>query len=379
MELVVKMLANRRSGVGEKRKVRASSNNALAYTAIRLDRFLSKPFHEATADELRNYLTAYIAGDEDEPRNGRTESVHLGTILRHAHGLHELRDLDRKLRAAIYVARPAFDPKGVVIPDADFLAAIEAVPRLTYTATHATSLIRATLWTLFDAGFRISELLSLRVSDCRFDDAAGEATLSLREELSEAEGLKTGARYVVVRDAIPALKAWLALHPWADDGEAPLFTAVGFFRHARRLNDDVLNDVIREAFALVSAKPMGERTHYTAHDFRHSSATRYADSGANDGDLRDKYGWGPTSPMPAWYVHQTHKKRRERALATLSIGGPKAKYAPRRTGKVEQRIVPGGDLESHILCGWRFMGAIGDGRFVVERAQEEDDIGATAA
>jgi hypothetical protein len=83
--------------------------------------------------------------------------------------------------------------------------------------------------------------------------------------------------------------------------------------------------------------------------------------------------------MPAWYVHQTHKKRRERALATLSIGGPKAKYAPRRTGKVEQRIVPGGELDGHILCGWRFMGAIGDGRFVVERAQEADDLGATVA
>ncbi|HUR26395.1 MAG TPA: site-specific integrase [Candidatus Thermoplasmatota archaeon] len=354
--------------------MRASTNYALAYAAIRLDRHLGgKPYREATAEELENYLANYIDGDGEEKRDGRTESIHMGVILRHAHGLDERRDLDRDIRRAIYVAKQAFKPKGVVIPDTEFLAAIEAVPRLTYTAGHASPLIRAALWTLFDAGFRISEMLSLRVSDCRFDDSDGTATLSLREELAETEGLKTGAgEGVIVTDAVPALKAWLEVHPWAHEGEAPLFTALGFFRHPRKLNDDVLNDVIREVFALVGGRPKGARTHYTAHDFRHTSATRYAESGATDSDLRDRYRWSATSPLPAWYVHQREKRRRERALATARVGSAPTLAAPAPVAvaaQTVQRIVTADELEGRMASGWRFLGAIGDGRFVVAVVQ----------
>ncbi|MCA1810540.1 MAG: site-specific integrase [Halobacteriales archaeon] len=315
LEFAVAILERRRRGIKGQR-CRASSNYGFTYTMVHLDAFLKgKPFREATPDELRDYLAPYVARE-----TGRTQSIRLGLIMREALGLDEVKELPKEIRRSIYVAKKKTTPRGQVIPEPAFLAALEAVPRLTYTAPHAAALIRAVLWTLWDAGFRIGELLSLRINDCTFDDATRTAKLSLREELTETHGLKTGARYVIIRDAVPALKEWLQAHPWIHNGEAPLFTALGYFRHARTLNDDVVNDVIREAFALVGAKPVGKRPHFSAHDFRHTSATHYAENGATDSDLRFKYGWSGTSPMPAWYVHQSERKSRERAMAAPATG-----------------------------------------------------------
>lgn len=118
---------------------------------------------------------------------------------------------------------------------------------------------QAILWTLWYGGFRISEMMSLRVSDLTFRDAGVE--LKLRE-LSPR--LKTGARTIFLVEAAGALRLWLALHPYGDDPEAPLFP----FDRQSPLHTTTVRIMVRNL-----CKDTGVK-HVHPHAFRHTRATR---------------------------------------------------------------------------------------------------------
>ncbi|MES2153925.1 MAG: site-specific integrase [bacterium] len=338
LPFAVEFLARRKNN-----GVRASSNYAFAWAMIRLDRHLTgRAFKEATPDDLARFMDKLRRGEDESTNNaahtrvGRPRSastmrgmcIHVGLIMREALGLEESKDIPRALRQAYHVARPANAVRGQVFAEKAFLAAIEAVPRLPHydqTATYTTELVRALFWLMWDAGFRISELLSLRINDVAFDDATGTAKLQLREELAATHGLKTGARYVIIRDAVPALKTWLAIHPGRSDGESPIITSLAYYRNGvRGMNVDTVNRLIQEVFAMVDARPTGKRTNFSAHDFRHTAATRDAQQGYREPALRLKYGWSGSSPMPSHYVHLSEEDARQRVLATRPAGSAPA-------------------------------------------------------
>jgi integrase len=323
--------------IAERRRsgIRPSSNYSLLIHLLQLDTYLKgRPFKDATPDELRAFLDEYAITHASTTT--RLMAIWAQTVLVRALDLDDTDDLPRPIRHALRVARTTPNVRGHVIPEKDFLAAVAAVPRLGYVVSYATELLQAVLWLLWDTGMRRSELLSLRVSDVTFHDESGTARLQLREELTVTHGLKTGARYVIVRDAVPALKAWLAVHPGRLDPEAPLIIAIAYYRHPRPMNDDSLNKFIERVFNHIGAHPPGGRRHYSAHDFRHTAATRDAQQGYREPHLRLKYGWSGNSSMPAHYVHLNEADARARVLATTATGQSAAPPATPMAALVEQ-------------------------------------------
>ncbi|MFO1532347.1 MAG: tyrosine-type recombinase/integrase [Thermoplasmatota archaeon] len=302
--------------------IRPASNYAYLLGLIRFDRHLGRPFDTTTPEDVSALLGAYR--QDHSLSSLKTLSLYVQAILKDAFKLRETKDMPYEFRQVLKVARPKLNVRGAVIPERDFLAALDAIPgyieRSSQAPAYAHELIQAFLWLLWDSGMRISEALSLCISDVTFDEGTKTAKLSLREEKTVSHGLKTGARYVIVRDAVPALKAWISVHPGRLDPESPLLVALAYFTHVRGLNSDSANYLIRDLFALVGAKPTGSRKHYSCHDFRHTAATRDARHGYREAALRLKYGWSATSPMPAHYVHLSEEDARARVLATPSTG-----------------------------------------------------------
>jgi integrase len=318
---------------------RPSSNYQFMHHLVQLDRHLQgRPFDSATAEDIKALLSARR---ETGAAAGTLKllAVNVKTMLWQARRLNEAKELPFELRQALKLPKAKSNVRGAVIPEATFLAALEAVQRLNYDlCSYAPELVRCLLWILWDSGMRIGEVLSLRLNDVSFDEGTKTAKLQLREELAVSHGLKTGARYVILRDAVPALRTWMAVHPDRLDGEAPLITALAYYRHVRGLNQDSVRRIIREVFALVGAKPAGQRGHYGAHDFRHTAATRDANAGYREAALRLKYGWSATSAMPAHYVHLSEADARARVLATPVTGAAPMTRAPAPTADLVNQL-----------------------------------------
>lgn len=155
------------------------------------------------------------------------------------------------------------------------------------------------LWALWDSGFRASELLSLNVSDVRFEGPG--AWLALR---IGAPDLKTGPRTIYVTECVPALRAWLSMHPSGTEPRAPLFPGLRNRSGLKSLTYDVFLVLFKR---IADECGVNERHagfgHITPHDFRHSCATRKAKLGWNESQLRKYFGWSSKSHMPSIYVH----------------------------------------------------------------------------
>jgi integrase len=75
---------------------------------------------------------------------------------------------------------------------------------------------------LWDSGFRISELLALRIESFRLDADGKGARLVLPHD---APDLKTGPRTIYVIECVDPIRAWLSLHSQRDNPKAVLFPA----------------------------------------------------------------------------------------------------------------------------------------------------------
>lgn len=147
------------------------------------------------------------------------------------------------------------------------------------------------VWLLWDTGFRISELLGLRVGSIEFDERGG-AHLSIPPD---APDLKSGPRTVYVVECVGSLRAWLALHPFSDIPDAPLFPGS---------NDNRVPTTPSAALQVLyqlSERAGIRRVH--PHLFRHTRATRAAAAGWNEAQLRGYFGWNADSEMASHYVH----------------------------------------------------------------------------
>jgi integrase/recombinase XerC len=145
----------------------------------------------------------------------------------------------------------------------------------------------AILWVLFDTGLRASEMCSLTVGDV---DLNAERIL-IRGKGRRERLVRLGTR--AQRAVYKYLRARRTARPelWLGRGDRPL-TRSGLFELVER----------------VCAK--ANVTHPGVHRFRHTAATRMADLGMPETELRLLFGW--TSPMMA--ARYTHSTARDRAL-----------------------------------------------------------------
>lgn len=267
----------------------------------RLDTFANgRPFMELAAGDLAAFLEA--RGQRLGPASMHQISVLLKHFFR---WLLAVETLPRELSRTLRVAQPR-RLKAVKPVDA------QEFHQLLDYANDARS--QAILWTLWDSGLRVGELVSLNIDSVDFDDKGGAR---LRLPL-DAEGLKTGPRTVYVVDCVGPLRAWLALHPKSGDPKAPLFASTDSKAFGQRPVPHALNRSLFWWCRGAAIRPL------YPHLFRHARATRAARAGWVEAEMRAYFGWTATSKMPSIYIHlaaadMEARVRQDAGIDTLGV------------------------------------------------------------
>jgi integrase len=186
---------------------------------------------------------------------------------------------------------------------------IEEIARLANSTTTVRD--RAFVWTLYESGARIGELLGLRYQDVARSDYGGF--------LLHVDG-KTGKRTIpLLEHAVPALSLWLKEHPARDIPTAPLWCST---MATARLAEPVAYAGMVKVLRL-TARRAGIQKRVNPHSFRHARATAYAQNAALSSSVMERFfGWRAGSPMAETYVHISGREVEE-AMAR-AIGSQKA-------------------------------------------------------
>lgn len=144
---------------------------------------------------------------------------------------------------------------------------------------------RALIFCLYESGCRANEILGLRIQDILFNEHGGHIVV---------DG-KTGGRRIPLIESIPELQMWLNMHPFKDDKTCPVWAVANTIK--KSLSYRALYRVV-ETLAARACLPKD----ISPHSLRHASATHHAVK-LNEFQMRQLYGWTPSSPMPSRYVH----------------------------------------------------------------------------
>jgi site-specific recombinase XerD len=159
--------------------------------------------------------------------------------------------------------------------------------------------MKALVAVLWEGGFRVGELLSLRIKHVELEERLGRLVV---------DG-KTGMRRVVILLSLPYLTQWLNLHPCKEDPSSPLWLQ----RNGRPLNyPDVrkrLQDLARKA---------GVKKKVNPHGFRHARAT-FLSQHFTEAQLSQYLGWIPGTKMAAVYVHLSGRDLEEPLLKLYGL------------------------------------------------------------
>lgn len=155
------------------------------------------------------------------------------------------------------------------------------------------------------------------------------------------------------------MRAWLQVHPEREDPQAPLWIGHNPRNLGERISKHQVYGHWNRAIQL-SGVPK-----FTPHDLRHTAATRDAESGYNELDLRTKYGWGAKSEMAAHYVKQ--RRSHQEDLARRSVGvGPDGLPVPLCKRDLDETACP--------FCAERIKAAAIKCKHCGERVPERDAV-----
>jgi integrase/recombinase XerD len=184
----------------------------------------------------------------------------------------------------------------------------------------------------FDGGFRIGEMLNIRLGDVNFDENGARVRVNG----------KTGPRVVRLVTAAPLLSNWVDQHPVgrARDPNAPLWIslATNYQAQERVLEYHSAVKIIKKA-----AIRAGVKKRIYPHLFRHSSATRDAKY-LTEAELRIKFGWGRDSDMPSTYVHLAGKDVDEKLIRVYTgkpINPAHPEFSPILCSRCNEKNTPG--------------------------------------
>ncbi len=161
---------------------------------------------------------------------------------------------------------------------------------------------KALILTLYESGARAGELLSMKIKHVVFDKYGALVML---------KG-KTGMRRIRLVASVPALSAWLNVHPDKDDKDAWLWCGISNTNRGERLSYLGLTKLLNNI-----AKRVGINKKIHPHLFRHSRATELAKH-LTEAQLCQVMGWVQGSKQAATYVHLSQRDTDE---AILSIYG----------------------------------------------------------
>lgn len=168
----------------------------------------------------------------------------------------------------------------------------EEVEKLLEVCTHPRD--KALFSLFYESGARTSEVGMLRIRDI----GRGKGTLAI----SILHGKGGTTRKVPIISSKPYLEDWLAIHPLKNNPEAFIFIALDRIRDKEPLSERAMLNLLKKALERAGISPEG----INLHSFRHSSATFWAPRLSTEA-FRKKFGWSPTSRVPARYIHLNYE------------------------------------------------------------------------
>ena len=141
---------------------------------------------------------------------------------------------------------------------------------------------------LYEGGFRIGELLSMRIRD--FNNEREYAKVKVTG--------KTGPREILIIQSIPYLNQYLSVHPFREKLDTYFWIINGNYNHNKRLIYAGAKAIIKRLFKRAGVNK--KRLHL--HLFRHSRATELAKH-LTEAQMKAYFGWTQGSNMAAVYVH----------------------------------------------------------------------------
>lgn len=370
-ELVAKVSAVNRPGLAahvEEYRFRCKANSALCFVSSVLwaDAKLNQDFRSITVHAARILVAAIRT--EYAPGSGRIRLVLIRQHIRWLFGVKRLDERDspcsegRLIERALNLPRPKLRVVGQVISPQNQDRLVQSIPSRASLSPPFPLEVRDrwVLRGLKGTGHRVSEFVSIKLRGVRFEvhhDATGRPVRVARIAMDEtAPDLKTGERALYVREGVEELEAWLRVHPgvrapadqdWLTfDGErdaaepdAPL-NIRGNCTGLQALSTDGVALIVTQACKW-SGLDKELPSPLSPHDFRHTAATEDARRGWNEPMMRQKYGWGTGSQMPAYYTHLTLDDQRDRLIADAARTAEAARAAattPQATAAVETLV-----------------------------------------
>ncbi|MDO8427948.1 MAG: tyrosine-type recombinase/integrase [Candidatus Diapherotrites archaeon] len=192
-------------------------------------------------------------------------------------------------------------PKNCILPE-DILTE-EEVLQLIDRANNLRD--KALIYTLYESGARIGELLGLEIKDIVFGEHVTSITV---------KG-KTGQRRIPLVACTNYLANWLTIHPFKKNPSAPLWPAL--YESAHTTLEPITHTTARKLLRVIAEKA-DIKKRVNPHSFRHSRATHLAKK-LTEAQLKMYFGWTQESDMASRYVHLSGRDIDTAILATYGI------------------------------------------------------------
>jgi len=268
------------------RRLAASTRESYGSALRSFSNLVGAPLARAGRDELEEWF-----------RRADALGLEASTIVLYASRLRKLKERSlvwAGLSKVAAKARVMLALEGVPLADLhreaklqerwlDKLLTLEELGALIREARHPRA--RALMPVLYESACRKGELLGARLRDV--DLGAEYSTIKVFG--------KTGQRTLPLVRSVPALEAWMEVHP-DPRPRAPLFATV-VAGEVRRMGDKTPNKLMED---------LGKRTgirHTYPHQLRHTRLTELAAAGVGEYVLKSFAGWTPDSDMAARYIH----------------------------------------------------------------------------
>jgi integrase/recombinase XerD len=245
----------------------------VSYDLLRLARLLKKDFDKTNEEDLKKVMVKL----EDEDISERTKYDFKVAIKKFYKWLRKSKNYPKEVEWI----RPKFKDRNHKLPEE--LLTEDDVKKLIQAADNPRD--KSFIFTLYESGCRIGELLTLKIKNVDFDEYGAVLLV---------DG-KTGQRRLRVISATNLITEWLNKHPLKNDPEALLWVSRDCDR--RKLTyvriRNMLNYLKKKAKITKKTNP---------HNFRHSRAT-YLANHLTEAQMKEFFGWTQSSEMASVYVH----------------------------------------------------------------------------